>query len=309
MITKISKPALRRGLLLAMLGLLTFGCISPARLLPAHSSPVPATKSPAPAVALSPTQTVTAMPTMGIGSTQISPKDHMVQVYVPAGEFRMGTDPTKDSRAEKDELPQHTVYLDAFWIDWTGVTNAQYARCVTDRQCTAPEDTSSITRHSYYGNVQYANYPVINVNWSQAQTYCTWSGRRLPSEAEWEKAARGTDGRLYPWGDAAPDPGLANYNYQPGDTTAVGSYPSGASPYGALDMAGNVWEWVSDWYSDSYYQQSPARNPLGPDTGSDRVLRGSAWSEPAASNRSALRVGYDPNLGDIRVGFRCAVSP
>jgi formylglycine-generating enzyme required for sulfatase activity len=293
MLTKKSKSGLRSGLSLAFIAILMFGCASPTVTMPST---------------LYPAQTLTAKPTLKIGSTEVSPKDDMVMVYAPAGEFLMGSDKTKDRDAEDNELPQHTVYLDAFWIDQTEVTNAQYERCAADGQCTLPPYNGSSRRRFYYWDSQYANYPVIYLDWNQAQGYCAWAGRRLPSEAEWEKAARGTDGRIYPWGDTAPDKSKLNYNnFDNGDTTAVGSYPSGASPYGALDMAGNVWEWVNDWYSDSYYQQSPARNPTGPNSGTGRVLRGSDWGE--SNVRSAERIGVPPDGMLDRIGFRCAVSP
>jgi serine/threonine-protein kinase len=252
----------------------------------------------------------TLMPTLGIGSTHVSPKDSMVMVYVPAGNFLMGSDKAKDSMANDDELPQHTVYLDAFWIDQTVVTNAEYARCVAGGQCTTPHETSSAIFISYYGESQYANYPVIYVDWNQAQAYCTWAGRRLPSEAEWEKAARGVDGRIYPWGNTAPNQSLLNNisKISVGDTAAVGSYPSGASPYGALDMAGNVWEWVNDWYRDTYYQQSPARNPTGPPTGSNRVLRGGSWDNNDRDVRPAYRGRLTPEDDYNNLGFRCAAG-
>ncbi len=295
MLAKKSKSGLRGGLILAFIALWIFGCASPTVTMPST---------------LSPAQTLTAKPTLRIGSTQVSPKDDMVQVYVPAGEFLMGSDKTKDSQANDNELPQHTVYLDAFWIDRTEVTNAQYARCAAGGQCTPPRPsfTKSNTRSSYYGNSQYANYPMINVDWNQAQAYCAWAGGRLPSEAEWEKAARGTDGRIYPWGNAAPDQSKLNNNSNQGDTTAVGSYPSGASPYGALDMAGNVWEWVNDWYSDTYYQQSPSRNPTGPTSGTYRVLRGGSWHFNVRAVRSAYRIWFIPFLLNDSVGFRCAAG-
>jgi formylglycine-generating enzyme required for sulfatase activity len=235
----------------------------------------------------------------------------MVMMFVPAGQFSMGS---PDGIGKSDEQPQHTVFLDAFWVDRTDVTNAMYAVCVKAGGCTLPHSTESPTRSDYYGNAQYANYPVINVDWNQAAAYCGWVGQAsgvkvgLPSEAQWEKAARGTDGRAYPWGNGSPDKSLLNYNGQVGDTSAVGSYPSGASPYGALDMAGNVWEWVNDWYDATYYANSPASNPQGPSSGSARVVRGGAWTGSEDLVRSASRLTHDPVLGNSLFGFRCARS-
>ena len=147
-----------------------------------------------------------------------------------------------------NEQPVHKVVLDAFWIDQTEVTNKMYALCVQTSVCTPPSSTNSSTRPSYYENPEFEDYPVIYVDWYKAKTYCEWAGRRLPTEAEWEKAARGTDGRNYPWGKDAPNKMLLNYNGNVGDTTEIGKYPAGASIYGALDMAGNAWEWVSSLY-------------------------------------------------------------
>jgi formylglycine-generating enzyme required for sulfatase activity len=274
--------------------------------LPLKSIPVLPRPTMSQVATATPMQTLT--PALGIGSTQVTSKDGMVQMYVPAGEFLMGSDPAKDNQESYDELPQHTVYLDAFWIDQTEVTTAQYARCVTSGQCTKPYDTSSATRSSYYGDRQYADYPVIYVSWTQAQVYCAWVGRRLPSEAEWEKAARGVDGRIYPWGNATPDQNKLTYNNNQGDTAAVGNYSAGASPYGVLDMAGNVEEWVNDWYSSSYYQQSPSRNPTGPTSGTACVLRGGYWGADGRNIRSAARDRGAPVYRYFNIGFRCAAG-
>ena len=247
--------------------------------------------------------TATAMPELGIGSIMVSPIDGMTLMYVPAGNFLMGS---PDGVGYDVEHPQHTVYLDAYWIDQTEVTNAMFEKCVAAGACTPPSQDSSYTRGSYFGNSTYADFPVIYVDWYQADTYCRWAGRQLPTEAQWEKAARGTDGSTYPWGNQAPSDSLANYDDQIiGDTTAVGSFPAGASPYGVLDMAGNVWEWVSDWNDGSFYSSSPTSNPTGPALGNSRLLRGGSYE---GAGRSAFRYWVNPGVSVQIFGFRCSFS-
>jgi len=239
----------------------------------------------------------------------------MVMVYVPEGNFTMGS---PDGEGWDDEHPQHTVYLDAFWIDKTEVTNAMYAQCVQAGACQPLSSYSSYTHSNYYGNSQFDDYPAIYVDWYDAEAYCQWAGARLPTEAEWEKAARGTDGRVYPWGNDVPNCEIANgyfaedfwgnNGYCVGDTRLVGSYLVGASPYGALDMAGNVLEWVADWYDPGYYANSPSINPQGPSSGQLRVLRGGAWYFSGYLVRSALRYWFDPSSVLGKFGFRCSRS-
>jgi len=277
----------------------------------------------APTATKPPTQTPTKAP-----AEEITDEKGVVMRLVPAGEFTMGgSADTALAECQKlhiggacgrdwftDEEPPHTVYLDAFYMDKYEVSNAAYRECVNSGACQPPTDTGSYTRSSYYGNSAYDDYPVIFVDWYQAKTYCEWRGARLPTEAEWEKAARGTDGRTYPWGNGAPSCSLTN-NYLLssgrciGDTTEVGSYESGKSPYGLYDLAGNVLEWVADWYGGTYYSQSPSSNPTGPASGPDRVLRGGSWSIDENYVRSANRLRVNPTGSDVDVGFRCVLSP
>lgn len=299
------------------------------RAAAATASPLPPTPAPTSAPAftaeptapptLSPTSTATVPPThapastpaatLGAGSL-LTNADGAVYVYVPAGEFLMGS-ADDDGQASGDEKPQHVVVLDAYWVGRTEVTNAQYASCMAAGTCTESGCASDV-------DFDGAGKPVVCVDWDQASAYCAWTGGRLPTEAEWEKAARGTDGRIYPWGNEFDGTRLnycdrtCSYDWRDlgaGDgypfTAPVGSYRAGASPYGALDMAGNAWEWVADWYGDSYYVDSPPTNPQGPASGSLRVLRGGSWFTTAEVARAASRLARAPDLQLGLIGFRC----
>jgi formylglycine-generating enzyme required for sulfatase activity len=243
-------------------------------------------------------------------------------VPVPAGEFLMGS-PDTDPKANADEVPQHTVYLHAFWIDQTEVTNGRYVQFLntlgayrgacSGRDCveTQREDRDSHIRHQgdcYVVEPGFEDHPVIEVTWYGSDAYCAWVGARLPTEAEWEKAARGVDGRLYPWGKSLPQCDRAQYGDCEGATVPVGSRLAGASPYGATDMAGNVWEWVADWYDPGYYSASPSLNPMGPPVGERKVFRGGSWGYPAAFMRTVERARNRPTYAGFNIGFRCATT-
>jgi serine/threonine-protein kinase len=249
-----------------------------------------------------PIPTFTSTPEISVISSKVSEIDGMVQVFVPQGEFDMGSDDGWES-----EKPVHTVGLKAYWIDQTEVTNVQYSLCVQADACVPPSSSGSFTRDRYYNNLDFSHYPVISVSWYDAMAYCEWAGRRLPTEAEWEKAARGVDGRIYPWGEDISCE-LANYIDCFGDTSPVGSFPFAASPFGALDMAGNVWEWISDWYYVGYYNDSPLDYPLGPDSGAYRVVRGGSWNDYEWYLRTTNRYSYFPDNKRVSIGFRCAID-
>jgi len=300
----------------------------------------PNTPTTQPPLTKTPTPTHTPVPTLGIGSTQISEKDSMVMVYVPEGEFLMGA---TDTDAGSDEKPQHTVYLDAFWIDQTEVTNDMFAKFIaaTSYETDAEKGGCSyVFNGSGWDCVSGAkwdhpsgpnstldgleNHPVVHVSWNDATAYCEWAGRRLPTEAQWEKAASWDElqqaKRKYPWGNGNVAGNLLNFadsnlkvdwadktvddGYQ--FTAPVGTYPDGASPYGALDMAGNVWEWVNDWYGENYYNNSPSANPPGPTSGDARVLRGGCWYVVAQLVRASYRNWFFPVPWFNFYGFRCS---
>jgi sulfatase modifying factor 1 len=260
-------------------------------------------------------------------------------VLVPAGEFIMGS---SEGAGEAVEHPQRTVYLDAFYISQYPVTNAQFSQFVDAAGYRTEAErvgsgwiwtgqawelvAGADWRHPRGPGSDIADrmdHPVVQVTWNDADAYCRWAGQRLPTEAEWEKAARGTDGRRYPWGNSAPDGSKLNgcdvncevqwkdSSLDDGyaETSPVGHYEAGKSPYAAYDMAGNVWEWVADWYEADYYGQAPARNPQGPASGEKRVTRGGSWHNlPGQYARSAFRTGLNPDVRDYSLGFRCAAD-
>jgi len=263
--------------------------------------------------------------------TRIRYQDGMAIVYVPAGQFEMGSNVTERAR------PAHTVSVDAFWIDRTEVTNAMFAAFLNEQGNQVEDGVAWLEpgagdRGVVYGHIQendgvfrpesgYDDHPVVEVSWYGAAAYCAWAGARLPTEAEWAYAARGPDSRPYPWGDAYDD-SRANYcdincTYKWRDTgfddgaaewTAVGSYPAGASWCGALDMAGNVWEWVQDWWAEDYYARSPIENPQGPESGTLHIARGASWFDEPYKDLSGRAVLTPSSYRMHWVGVRCAMS-
>jgi len=221
---------------------------------------------------------------------------------VPAGEFTMGS-----ATGDRDEQPVHKVYVDAFFMDKHQVSVGHYARFLDATHHEVPPEWSIMNRP------QHQNRPVANVDWADAAAYCTWAGKRLPTEAEWEKAARGTDGRTYPWGNEPPTQFYATSGKEVWSNhsavTPGGTFEEGKSPYGIYDMAGNVWEWVSDWYDPDYYKTSPQQNPTGPTTGGHKVIRGGSWGSGPKDLRSAERETHLPSFRGFGTGFRCAKTP
>jgi formylglycine-generating enzyme required for sulfatase activity len=236
----------------------------------------------------------------------INPIDGAVMILIPAGEFLMGS---AGNEGYHNEKPQRKVYLDSYYIDKFEVTNVQYREFMRATGHKPPRDWSDY-------DTSRLKHPVVGVSWYDAVAYAEWAGKRLPTEAEWEKAARGIDGRKYPWGNIPPDSGgryRANYKvgkYGAADgystTSPVGSFPLGASPYGVMDMAGNVWEWCADWYDSGYYRKAPTQNPPGPSSGKHCILRGGAWlNDDISYLRCAVRGWHAPTLTFNYVGFRC----
>jgi len=251
-----------------------------------------------------------------------NPQSKLEFIPIPAGEFLMGSDPGDDPFLWGAEQPQHTVYLDEYWIQKTEVTIQEYKECLLSKTCPSPVRYNGHTRENYFDDFAFDNYPVVNVTWAGAAAYCDWIGGRLPSEAEWEKAARGTDGRLFAWGSDHDRDDQANFcdtncvegnkndDFDDGhaDTAPVGSFSVGASPYGVLNMSGNVWEWTADWFEPDYYGRSPSRNPLGPETGTRHVIRGGSFFNPTDVIRVVARASIRTGEAKDTIGFRCVVD-
>ena len=237
-------------------------------------------------------------------------------VLIPAGEFTMGR--SQQGTITIDQTPPHTVYLDSYYIDKHEVTNRQFEEFILQGGYQNEEfwtkegwdfiQRETIDRPLGLEKILYdsLDQPVVGISWYEADAYARWAGKRLPTEAEWEKAARGTDERIYPWGNLMD---YSNISYQISGgrrTVAVGSFDSGASPYGVLDCAGNVYEWVRDWYDGTYYLHSPKENPRGPTSGTRRVLRGGSWASVRFQIQCSYRYFKKPNHRAFDVGFRCA---
>jgi formylglycine-generating enzyme required for sulfatase activity len=234
----------------------------------------------------------------------VKQEDGSEMVLVPAGPFLMGSPPVE---GDQDEMPQRGVFVGAFWIDLYEVTFAQYDGFM--RATRAPKPVIPVLQDDP-AKLMAPEQPAVAVSWTQANDYCAWLGKRLPTEAEWEKAARGERAVVWPWGQAF-GPGLANAH---GDedgfayTAPPGSFPKGRSPHGLYDMSGNVAEWVADWYGDTYYLGAPFESPMGPETGKHRVYRGGSWNDTPSEVRTAKRFAAKPHQTSAVIGFRCAKS-
>lgn len=271
------------------------GATPTPQMIVVTATSLPLTEAP---VVVEPAQTLVPVALSGPqnGST-LKWVDGSVLIYIPAGDFTMG---------DGVNALSHNVTLDGYWIQQTKVTNRMYEQCVKVGACSAP---SQELGGPVFSNPQFGNHPVVGVAWDQAQAYCAWTQGGLPTEAQWEKAARGTSGSLYPWGSGEPVCSLLNFGNCYETTSNVEAFLStGASPYGLLDMAGNAFEWVSDWYDESYYGSSPLANPTGPESGQYRVVRGSSFETSANQIASAIRRFNEPGDSERDTGFRCAVA-
>ena len=266
---------------------------------PTETPAATATRTPEPLATTTPSPTPVQPPSPLPAATKTNPLDGAKYVYVPPGAFAMGSE-QDDTVARADEKPQSSVHVDGFWVMRTEVTNGQYRRCVEAGACTAPNNAR-------WNDAVYADHPVTGVTWQQATAYAAWVGGRLPTEAEWEKACRGTAGGIYPWGDGSPTENLANFFPNTGGTMPVGSYsPQGDSPYGVADIAGNVWEWTSS--RPEPYPYTAGDRPEDPGAEGKRVLRGGAWYLGADYIRCASRFSFGENYGYYDFGFRVVMA-
>lgn len=269
---------------------------------------------PASTALAAPTKTESRQTPTVSAQERVRRKDGAVEVLIPAGEFTFGCviEHNGGFDCPDDELPSRRINLDTYYIDKYEVSNRQYALCAAEGACPQPAYRYSASRESYYDNPEYADYPAANVSWTEAAAYCAWVGGRLPTEAEWEKAARGADVRAYPWGDSDPSCAKANAKDEVkgsncvGDTLAVGSLPEGASPYGVMDMAGNVWEWVQDWYVLDADGLRISIDPFAPDLGFHKVVKGGSWDYAWSRLRIAYNSDHEPDAHKLSFGFRCA---
>lgn len=289
---------------------------------------VPAAKNPT--ISITTTPTSTATPLLPTPTVEVTPSPQMIitptefpsetptqleetllfiseMIQVPSGEYTMGSSFNKT----RDYSPAHAVYVDEFYIDKFEVTNAQYTKCVDSGFCAPPSKLGSHTRESYFDDVLFFDYPVVFVTWNDAKKFCEWRNGRLPTEAEWEKAAKWNpktnETAIFPWGQNNPSPDKVNYASD--DTTKVGLLVNGISAIGGFDMAGNVMEWVYDSYDSSYYEHSPERNPTGPisQSNTDHVVRGGAWSSQEDFNLwTFYRFHFPGSTSQNDIGFRCA---
>ncbi len=253
----------------------------------------------------SPADSTDSTPSGSLDPTQVSREEPVREemVSIPAGPFLRGTD-----QGGFDEQPQRTLVLDAFAIDRYEVTNFQYQQFV---DATGHRKSGPPARYAKnMSKMQGINQPVVYVSWEDAEAYCHWKGKRLPTEAEWEKAMRGPDGRLWPWGNVEQPNGANWARVQDGHdvSASVGTVPTDKSPYGVMDGAGNVMEWVTDWYAERYFEEAPERNPPSPDHGVFRVLRGGGYATTGADIRITSRSKMVPDFRDETIGFRCADS-
>lgn len=282
------------------------GTLSLIYILSACSTPTPivvvVTATPPPptepavvetATEVTPAQVAVAGPQSG---DKVKWVDGSTLVYVPPSEFVMGNDGF--------DAPIHNVTVEGYWIQQTKVTNRMYAQCVSVGSCIAPTQELG---GPVYSNPDYANHPVVGVTWTQANAFCAWSLGRLPTEAEWEKAARGLNANIYPWGNDEPACDILNFGYCSGRTSEVDTFLNGASFYGLYDMAGNVFEWVGDWYDEAYYTSSPLVNPTGPESGQYRSIRGSSFETDPDQAASAIRHYGGEAYHSRDLGFRCVV--